>query len=150
MDIVNTTVNFESTRYETILKLSSKSGINFNKLIIVCVRKLSLELRKKTFQKGARKYQPKGYDYEPVPFQLSEDEYDFFDDLQKHSRLCFSLLVALSLDKFADEVIRLWSQNSYKKITYEKRYFHAILDEFYVFSWKIIEKTKKRTERQRE
>jgi hypothetical protein len=123
MKPIFTTISFQVDRLHRIEKLIEGTDIALDDLVITCVKKLAKEILKKGFNTRARRYQQKGLGYKPEHFSMSEAEYDFFDDLQKRSRCCFSKLVAIALDLYAEEVLLSKDLDSYKQLLYTKVFF---------------------------
>jgi hypothetical protein len=145
MDIY-TTLNILLHRkvyYENILL---HSDISLQELIKICLKKLAPILREDGFQNGPIKYQPMTLSYKPLPFSMSNNEYDIYMDLKKISKFSLSYLVAMALDRFAETVLQEKELDSYQNtdyfyllITYKSR-------PGLVFCWDEIIKKEEKTQ----
>jgi hypothetical protein len=134
MDIL-TSLNFDQERYCRIEKLVSNYNGEIEQLIKTCLRKLAPQIRKNRFNTGSLTYQPTTLNYEPLPFTMSNAEYEIYMDLKKISKCSLSLLVAIALDLYAESVIRNADSDSYIDYTYKM--FFNIYKKFpmYIFYW---------------
>jgi hypothetical protein len=93
-----TTISFEINRYLRAALIAQQLGIPLNQMIKLCLIRMSIFIRAGEFKPGLRKYQTDAPEWTNEHFYLTEDEYHTYMDLQKHSKCCFSLLVALAID----------------------------------------------------
>jgi hypothetical protein len=133
-----TTISFEINRYTRAALTAQRLGMPLTDLIKICLKKMSKLIQSNEFQEGLRKYQDDAPEWTNEHFFITEDEYDTYLDLQKHSRCCFSLLVALAIDFFAESVIPENNLDSYPKITYYKEYMVKNNYPIYVFCHKKL------------
>jgi hypothetical protein len=138
---IRTTIHFDVSRLGKMKDLSRKYGFTLEELIKWCVMRYAKKIHEMDFGEHALKYQKRDSGWKGEHFSMTDSEYDLYKDLMKHSRCCFSLLVALALEEFAELYLELEGVDSYPIIHYSKNIIFQNNYPIYIFSWgKISEK----------
>jgi c-di-AMP phosphodiesterase-like protein len=138
---IETTINFQYWRYFVMLKVAESYNMPLQTLIKRCLSILAYEIKKGNFKNGARKYQESCSFWHTEHIYLSDEEYDVYNDLQKQSKCCFSLLVAIALDEYAEKLFEYSEANSYRINSYTKNSIVQNNYQIYVYCWGKPEKT---------
>jgi hypothetical protein len=133
---IHTTISMHLDRKIWIEEMLVTLQLDFEDLIKICLKLLAPEIRKQGFKNGSRKYQKTSYLYEAMHFSMTNTEYSIYADLQKVSKCCFSKLVAMALDMFAEQVLTNGIVDSYQETQYINTYITYKNIQYYVFCWK--------------
>jgi hypothetical protein len=137
--ILRTTVNIEINLLNDLKKKCKEKDLSVAFVIKKSV-KLYLDVMKKDDFKGTTlTYQPKGPTYKKFHIKLKSFEYDVYSDAKKVSRLSFSHIVGIALERYADLVINGGDTevDTYPLYAYTK---YCMIDDnctYYAFSWGI-------------
>jgi hypothetical protein len=133
--MIHTTISMYLPRDIWLAELLAGKHLDKQDLIKICLKKLAKQIRKEGFQDGARKYQPITYAYDTQHFTMTDDEYCIYADLQKVAKLCFSKLIALALDLYAEKVLEEKIVDSYQHTKYLECFLVYKNFPCYVFTW---------------
>jgi hypothetical protein len=140
MNKLKTTINFTSERFSNLLDFAESSGIAYKKLIKIYLEQFVIHFTKTEFEETTLRYQEENKDWKKVHFSMSREEYDVYFDCKKVSRMSFSLIVAIAIDTYADDILNAHLEDSYPLTTYTKICLLENNYPIYLFCWKKIEK----------
>jgi hypothetical protein len=133
--ILKTTINVEESILKELNKKCKEKGVSVSGVIKKSVKKYLDSMKKDDFKWHTLTYQKDGPKYKKFHISLLAFEYDSYSDAKKVSRLSFSLIVAIALEKYADLVLYGDLGDTYKLWGYTKHCIVVNNCTYYTFSW---------------
>ena len=106
MMMVETTVNIGTAEYDALTRAAARAGTTRNGMISVILRRMAAGLKGRGAAWGRVKYQDRrpGEEWRQIHVRLGSDEYEFFLDLRKVVKMSVSLLIAMAISQYLDEL----------------------------------------------
>lgn len=106
MMMVETTVNIGAMEFDALSQAVSRAGTTRNGLISVMLKRQAAGLKGRGAAWGRVKYQDRRPDEEwrQIHVRLGSDEYEFFLDLRKVVKMSVSLMIAIAIIQYLDEL----------------------------------------------
>jgi len=138
---IRTTINMSDEMRETITNTAVQLGISPSAVISALLMKAGTLATKKESPWGAVKYQESTNEttWRRVHVSLSPMEYEYNLDLRKVTKLSVSLLVAMAVVQFLDELVGKLGKkmDNYHYHSYTKSHFYIETVPCWIFYWGI-------------
>jgi hypothetical protein len=138
---LKTTINIETGMISDLKRKCKEEGVSVTSVIKKSVKLYLDAMEKETFKWHTLTYQQDGPTYKKFHITLKPFEYDTYSDAKKVTRLSFSHIVALALEKYADLVLYGDLSDTYPLQSYTKHCMVINNCTYYTFSWGFSIKT---------
>jgi hypothetical protein len=107
MMMVETTVNIGVSEYDALAEAMAQTGATRSGMISVMLKHLAAGLKGRGAAWGRVKYQDRrpGEEWRRLHVRLGSDEYEFFLDLKKVVKMSVSLLIAMAIKLYLDQLL---------------------------------------------
>jgi hypothetical protein len=140
MDI-ETTINLNSYIFSLISRAAMLTGLSKRDIISCVMRRLGDDYEKMTITWARVRYQKRDENpkWHLIHITLKPDEYEYFLDLRKVFKFSVSCLIAIAVEKYLDEIMKILNENidnyRYCNYLFTRRIIDGVV--CWILSWGI-------------